>query len=81
MSGRSLAFGLCILFMCSAFIPISVGFNVKVSKIEQPSILGNGNTLYVGGSGPDNYKKNLILSLVNQKLIYLIFYKADVKRI
>ena len=38
-------------------IPVSVGFNVKVSKIKQPSILGNGNILYVGGSGPDNYTK------------------------
>ncbi len=41
--------------MYSGFIPISFGFNVEVSKIEQPTIIGNGNTLYVGGSGPDNY--------------------------
>ncbi len=41
--------------MCSVFIPISLGFNVKVPKIEQPSILGSGKTLYVGGSGPSNY--------------------------
>ncbi len=41
--------------MCSAFIPMSLGFNVKVSDIKQPSIIGNGRTFYVGGSGPDNY--------------------------
>ncbi len=41
--------------MCSAFIPSSLGFNVRVSRIEQPSNIGTGNTLYVGGSGPDNY--------------------------
>jgi parallel beta-helix repeat protein len=54
---RSLAIGLCILLICSIFIPITVGFNVKVSKIEQPSNMCNGNTLYVGGSGPSNYTR------------------------
>ncbi len=43
--------------MCSTFIPVSLGFNVKVSKMVQPSIIGSGNTLYVGGYGPDNYTK------------------------
>ncbi len=55
MSRRSLAFGLCFLLICSAIVPITVGFNVKVSRTEQPSNIGNGKTLYVGGSGPDNY--------------------------
>ncbi len=55
MSRRSLALMLCFLLICSTFIPISLGFNAKVSTIEQPSIIGGGKTLYVGGSGPDNY--------------------------
>ena len=57
MNRRSLAFGICFLLICSIFIPISLGFNVKVSKIEQPSNLSDGNTYYVGGSGPNNYTR------------------------
>ena len=34
---------------------MSLGVNVKVSKIEQPKIVDNGNILYVGGDGPNNY--------------------------
>ena len=45
------------MLICSALIPISIGVTFKVSKIEQPSIFGGGNTLYVGGSGPGNYSR------------------------
>ncbi len=43
--------------ICTVFIPISVGFNVKDLIIEQSSIISGGKTLYVGGSGPENYTK------------------------
>jgi parallel beta-helix repeat protein len=36
---------------------MSLGSNVKILKIKQPSNIGNSNTLYVGGSGPNNYTK------------------------
>ena len=37
---------------------MSMGYNVKVSNIiEQQSTLGQGNTLYVGGSGEGNYTR------------------------
>ncbi len=55
MNGKSIPFIIISLLISSAFIPITLGFNVKVSKVRQPSILSNGKTLYVGGSGPDNY--------------------------
>jgi hypothetical protein len=54
---KSLAFGICFLLICSVFIPITIGLNIKDSTIHQPSILDRGKTLYVGGSGPNNYTK------------------------
>ena len=57
MSKSILAIGICFLLICSTFIPITLGLNVKVSMIQQPCNIGNGNTLYVGGSGPGNYSK------------------------
>jgi parallel beta-helix repeat protein len=48
-------FGIILMLVISAFIPISLGLNVKVSKINPPIKSGNGNTLYVGGIGPNNY--------------------------
>ncbi len=45
------------MLICSAIVPITVGFYVKVSRTEQPSIIGGGKTLYVGGNGPNNYTK------------------------
>jgi parallel beta-helix repeat protein len=42
--------------MFSSIVPISIGYNVNIpDNIEQPSI--RGNTLYVGGSGPNNYTR------------------------
>jgi parallel beta-helix repeat protein len=54
---KSLAFGIVFLLICSVFIPISLGLNVKVSKIEQPANIGNGDILFVGGDGPNNYTR------------------------
>ncbi len=54
------------MLICSVFIPMSLGFNVKVSKIEKLIRFGDSNTLYVGGSGPDNYTK--IQDAVNDAL-------------
>ncbi len=46
------------MLICSAFIPMSLGYNIKLSDIEQPSMLINkGKILYVGGDGPGNYTK------------------------
>jgi parallel beta-helix repeat protein len=50
------AYVLCLLLICSVFIPISLGGNVKNIPYQQVSI-NRGNTLYVGGSGGDNYTK------------------------
>jgi len=38
-------------------MPICLGLNIKVSKLDLPNMTGNGNNLYVGGSGPNNYTK------------------------
>jgi parallel beta-helix repeat protein len=43
--------------ICSGFIPISLGLNIRLSTIEHSSIFGRDDTLYVGGNGPDNYTK------------------------
>ncbi|MFX1555020.1 MAG: nitrous oxide reductase family maturation protein NosD [Promethearchaeota archaeon] len=51
-----LAIGIVFLFVCSAFIPMSLGINTRITNTtEQPSTLGRGKTLYVGGSGEGNY--------------------------
>jgi parallel beta-helix repeat protein len=53
-----LAIGIVFLFVCSAFIPMSLGINTRITNtIEQPSTFNRGNTLYVGGSGDGNYTK------------------------
>jgi len=57
LSRRFLAFGICFLLICSVFIPLSLGVNIKITRLEQLSNLGDSKTLYVGGSGPDNYTK------------------------
>ncbi len=58
MSKRAFTFGILFMLVVTCFIPITFGFNVRLSTIEQPSIsFKKGKTLYVGGSGPDNYTK------------------------
>ena len=58
MRNRILTLGILFLLVFSTIIPISFGYNVKVSDaIEQPSTLSRGKTLYVGGSGGDNYTR------------------------
>jgi len=56
MRRMSLTLVLCFLIVCSMIIPVSLGLDVKTTH-QQPSIFGNGNTLYVGGNGPNNYTK------------------------
>jgi parallel beta-helix repeat protein len=51
----ALVVGIISLFILSALAPLSLGITVNVSTIEQPTNNVNGNTLYVGGSGPNNY--------------------------
>ena len=56
MRNRILTLGILFLLVFSTIIPISFGYNVKISDIEeQSSVLSRGKTLYVGGSGPGNY--------------------------
>jgi parallel beta-helix repeat protein len=43
------------MIICSVFLPISFGHNVKVSNIERSNPIINGSVIYVGGSGPNNY--------------------------
>ena len=58
MRNRILTLGILFLLVFSTIIPISFGYNVKISdNLEQSSTLGRGKTLYVGGSGPDNYTR------------------------
>jgi parallel beta-helix repeat protein len=52
---KALLFGICFFLACSMVIPASLGSNNKCSNKQQLSMDGNGNTLYVGGSGPGNH--------------------------
>ncbi|MFX0209311.1 MAG: nitrous oxide reductase family maturation protein NosD, partial [Candidatus Hodarchaeota archaeon] len=53
-----LAIGIVFLFVCSAFIPLSLGINTRIADTtEQPSTFSRGKTLYVGGTGEGNYTK------------------------
>jgi len=52
MKKTILAIGILILFIITVFIPMSIGYNIKISIKSK-----DGNILYVGGSGPGNYSK------------------------
>jgi parallel beta-helix repeat protein len=48
--------GIVFLFVCSAFIPMSLGINTRITDTtEQSSTISRGETLYVGGNGDGNY--------------------------
>jgi len=53
MRKRFLVIGLILLFICMSITQSSAFDNVKKSTIP----IFNGNTLYVGGNGPDNYTR------------------------
>ena len=56
MKKQFLVIGLVFLLLFSSVVPISIGADVKIpSNLIQSS--NGGNTLYVGGSGPNNYTK------------------------
>jgi len=57
MKKRFFVIGLVFLFVFSSVIPISIGYDVKISNTKESLVFSNGNTLYVGGSGPNNYTK------------------------
>jgi parallel beta-helix repeat protein len=48
---KTFVLGIILLFVCLSITPSSAVDNVKKSSMP----IFNGNTLYVGGSGPDNY--------------------------
>lgn len=52
MKKTILAIGILILFIITTFIPMSIGYNIKMSIKSR-----DRNILYVGGSGPGNYSK------------------------
>lgn len=54
MKKHFLVIGLVFLLVFSSVVPISIGYNVKTQDNNVLSF-SRGNTLYVGGSGPDNY--------------------------
>jgi len=49
---RVVVFGVIFLFVYSSVVPIS-GFNLE----QTSTVSSDGNTLYVGGSGPNNYTR------------------------
>jgi len=53
MKKRYLVIGIVLLFIFMSFASSSAFDNVKKSSTP----IFNGNTLYVGGSGPDNYTR------------------------
>jgi len=53
MKKRFLVIGINLLFVCMSFTSSSAVYNVKKSSM----LVSNGNTLYVGGTGPGNYSK------------------------
>ena len=54
---RNILIVILFLLIISSVTPIVFGYNIRISKEEQTSLLNRGNTLYVGGSGPNNYTK------------------------
>jgi parallel beta-helix repeat protein len=55
MEKRILIIGLVFLLLFSSVVPISIGSDAKISYDVQS--FNRGNTLYVGGTGPNNYTK------------------------
>ena len=43
MSKRSLAFGICVLLICSVFIPMSLGLDVKTTSIDASMVESKDN--------------------------------------
>ncbi len=54
---KILSTGVILLFILSAFAPLSLGQNVKKSDKHLIINSARGNILYVGGNGPGNYSK------------------------
>lgn len=56
MEKHFLVIGLIFLLLFSSVFPISMGNDINTSEIIKQSY-NRGNTLYVGGAGPNNYSK------------------------
>ena len=53
---KGLIVGIIVLFIFSSVVPVVFASHIKVlDTIEKQSTISRGNTLYVGGSGPNNY--------------------------
>ena len=53
---KSLVVGLIIIMLSTAILPVhSIELQVNEENNYNPIQLNQGNTLYVGGSGPGNY--------------------------
>jgi parallel beta-helix repeat protein len=51
---KGLAIGIIILFVGTNLVS---GLNIQLKNTTNPLITGRGNSLYVGGSGPNNYTR------------------------
>lgn len=56
MKKHILITGLIFLLLFSSVFPMSIGSDVKIPDIKE-QLYNLGNTLYVGGNGPNNYTK------------------------
>ena len=81
MNKNILAIGIVFLFVCSAFIPMRLGTNTRITNTtEQTSPLSRGKTLYVGGDGPRNHVSiQKVTELLNNdgKPLVVVFVSSD----
>jgi len=54
---KGISIGIILLFIVSAVSPMVIGFDIEITERVETILNEDGNTLYVGGSGPNNYTK------------------------
>ena len=73
--------GIIGLFILSAVVPIGMGYNIRATIEQQPTGFGDGNTLYVGGTGPNNYTtiQSAIDDAVDGDTVFVFGYSSPYK--
>jgi parallel beta-helix repeat protein len=75
LSKKYPVYGICLLLICSIFLPLSTGQTVKNSNINKKPMVSifDGNTLYVGGNGPNNYTRiqDAINDAINGDIVFV----------